>query len=27
VLFLIVHIAMVVATGLRRQLRAMTWGS
>lgn len=27
VLFLIVHVAMVVATGFSRQLRAMTWGS
>jgi thiosulfate reductase cytochrome b subunit len=27
VLFLIVHIAMVIATGFGRQLRAMTWGS
>jgi thiosulfate reductase cytochrome b subunit len=26
-LFLIVHVAMVIATGFRRQLRAMTWGS
>jgi thiosulfate reductase cytochrome b subunit len=26
-LFLIVHVAMVIATGLRRQLRAMTWGA
>ncbi|HEY0686229.1 MAG TPA: cytochrome b/b6 domain-containing protein [Steroidobacter sp.] len=27
VLFLIVHLAMVIATGFYRQLRAMTWGS
>ena len=27
VLFLIVHVAMVIATGFSRQLRAMTWGS
>jgi len=27
VLFLIVHVAMVIATGFGRQLRAMTWGS
>jgi thiosulfate reductase cytochrome b subunit len=27
VLFLIVHVAMVIATGFTRQLRAMTWGS
>jgi thiosulfate reductase cytochrome b subunit len=27
ILFLIVHVAMVVATGFGRQLRAMTWGS
>ena len=27
VLFLIVHVAMVIATGFARQLRAMTWGS
>ena len=26
-LFLIVHVAMVIATGFNRQLRAMTWGS
>jgi thiosulfate reductase cytochrome b subunit len=26
-LFLIVHVAMVIATGFSRQLRAMTWGS
>ncbi len=26
-LFLIVHVAMVIATGFGRQLRAMTWGS
>jgi thiosulfate reductase cytochrome b subunit len=26
VLFLIVHVAMVIATGFRKQLRAMTWG-
>lgn len=26
VLFLIVHVAMVIATGFSRQLRAMTWG-
>jgi thiosulfate reductase cytochrome b subunit len=26
VLFFIVHVAMVVATGFRKQLRAMTWG-
>jgi thiosulfate reductase cytochrome b subunit len=26
VLFFIVHIAMVIATGFRKQLRAMTWG-
>lgn len=26
-LFLIVHVAMVIATGFARQLRAMTWGS
>lgn len=27
VLFLLVHVAMVVATGFRRQLRTMTWGN
>ena len=27
VLFLLIHVAMVVATGFRRQLRAMLWGS
>lgn len=27
VLFLIVHVAMVIATGFSRQLRGMTWGS
>ena len=27
VLFLILHVAMVIATGFARQLRAMTWGS
>ena len=27
VLFLCVHVAMVVATGFRRQLRTMTWGT
>ena len=27
VLFLLVHIAMVIATGFGRQLRAMTWGN
>jgi len=27
VLFLLVHIAMVIATGFGRQLRAMTWGA
>ena len=26
VLFVIVHVAMVIATGFGRQLRAMTWG-
>jgi thiosulfate reductase cytochrome b subunit len=26
-LFLIVHVAMVIASGFGRQLRAMTWGS
>jgi len=26
VLFLIVHVAMVIATGFRKQLRGMTWG-
>lgn len=26
ILFFIVHLAMVIATGFRRQLRAMTWG-
>jgi thiosulfate reductase cytochrome b subunit len=25
-LFFIVHVAMVIATGFRKQLRAMTWG-
>ncbi|GFE83851.1 hypothetical protein GCM10011487_58510 [Steroidobacter agaridevorans] len=27
VLFLIVHVAMVIATGFSRQLRGMTWGN
>ena len=27
VLFLLVHVAMVIATGFGRQLRAMTWGN
>ena len=26
ILFVIIHVAMVIATGFRNQLRVMTWG-